>query len=106
MAEALGLPTIAVALQPVSPTRDFRPVMIPWTRLPQASYRVLHQLVLAAAWFLVARSVQRLQRSVLGVSPWPWYEPRRLLLRQRMPMLTAVSPTLVPRPRDWLDSST
>jgi UDP:flavonoid glycosyltransferase YjiC (YdhE family) len=103
VAEALGLLTIAVALQPVTPTRDFGPVIVPLAWLPRASYRALHRLVLGAAWFLVARPVRRLQRSVLGVPAWRWYGPRRLLLRRRMPMLTAVSPTLVPRPRDWLD---
>ncbi len=49
VAEALGLLTIAVALWPVTPTRDFGPVMTPSARLPRASYRALHRLVLGAA---------------------------------------------------------
>jgi sterol 3beta-glucosyltransferase len=104
VAEALGLPTVGVALQPMTPTREFGPTIIPSTRLPRASYRALHWLLMDAAWFLTARPVQRLRRSVLGLPAWPWYGPVRRLLRQRMPTLTAVSPVLVPRPRDWPDS--
>ncbi len=103
VAEALGLPIVGVALQPMTPTREFSPTIIPSARLPRASYRALHWLLMEAAWLLTARPVQRLRRSVLGLPAWPWYGPMRQLLRQRMPALTAVSPTLVPRPRDWPD---
>jgi sterol 3beta-glucosyltransferase len=102
VAEALGLPTVAVTLQPVTPTRDFAPTIVRAARLPRIVYPTLHRVVSAAVWFLTARPVQRLRHS-LGLPTWPWYGPGRQLLRQRMPLLTAVSPTLVPRPRDWPD---
>jgi sterol 3beta-glucosyltransferase len=103
VAEALGIPAVAASLQPVVPTREFPPAIIRAAGMPRMVYPALHRVVSAAVWFLTARSVQRLRRSALGLPKWPWYGPARQLLRQRMPLLIAVSPTLVPRPRDWPD---
>ena len=72
VAEALGLPTVAVALQPVMPTRDFAPTIVRAARLPRIVYPMLHRIVSAAIWFLTARSVQRLRHSPLGLPKWPW----------------------------------
>jgi len=103
VAEALGIPTVAATLQPVVPTRDFPPAIIRAPGMPRIVYPTLHRAVSIAVWFLTARSVQRLRHSLLGLPKWPWYGPARQLLRQRMPLLIAVSPSLVPRPRDWPD---
>ena len=103
VAEALRLPCVAVAFQPVTPTRDFAPTVIRSARLPRASYPILHWVMIEAGWLLTARAVQRLRRSVLGLPAWPWYGPIRQILRRRVPLLTAVNPALVPRPNDWSD---
>jgi UDP:flavonoid glycosyltransferase YjiC (YdhE family) len=103
VAESLGLPTVAASLQPVVPTRDFPPAIIRAPGMPRIVYPALHRLVSVAVWFLTARSVQRLRRSTLGLPKWPWYGPARQMLRERTPLLVAVSPTVVPRPRDWPD---
>jgi UDP:flavonoid glycosyltransferase YjiC (YdhE family) len=103
VAEALGLPTVAASLQPVVPTRDFPPAIIRAAGMPRIVYPTLHRVVSVAVWFLTARSVQRLRHSTLGLRKWPWYGPARQMLRQRTPLLVAVSPTVVPRPRDWPD---
>lgn len=103
VAEALGLPTVAASLQPVVPTRDFPPAIIRAPGMPRIVYPTLHRVVSVAVWFLTARSVQRLRHATLGLPKWPWYGPARQMLRQRTPLLVAVSPTVVPRPRDWPD---
>jgi UDP:flavonoid glycosyltransferase YjiC (YdhE family) len=103
VAEALGLPTVAASLQPVVPTREFPPAIIRAAGMPRIVYPALHRLVSVAVWFLTARSVQRLRHSTLGLPKWPWYGPARQMLRQRTPLLVAVSPTVVPRPQDWPD---
>ena len=103
VAEALGLPTVAASLQPVVPTRDFPPAIIRAAGMPRIVYPALHRVVSVAVWFLTARSVQRLRHSTLGLPKWPWHGPARQMLRQRTPLLVAVSPTVVPRPRDWPD---
>ena len=103
VAEALGIPAVAASLQPVVPTRDFPPAIIRAPGMPRMVYPALHRAVSAAVWFLTARSVQRLRHSPLGLPKWPWYGPARQLLRERMPLLIAVSPAVVPRPRDWPD---
>jgi len=102
VAEALRLPVVGVAFQPVTPTHAFPPTLMMSRWLPRASYRALHWLLLEVAWLLTARPTQRLRRSI-GLPPWPPHGPALRLWHKRLPMMTAVSPILVPRPDDWPD---
>ncbi len=99
VAEALRLPAVGVALQPISPTREFPPIFVQ-RRLPALLNRPLHWALLYAGWLLSARPVQRLRRQ-LGLRRWPLLGPTRQLLREELPLLLPVSTAVVQRPADW-----
>ncbi|MFE4354657.1 glycosyltransferase [Kitasatospora sp. NPDC056800] len=100
LAEAMGVPSIGVYLQPTLPTREFPPVV--------GGGRSLGSWGNRAAGALGQRVVDRLHtgaahrlRSRLGLPALSQTARRRAVERAHWPVLHGFSPTLVPRPADW-----
>ena len=93
-AEALGIPAIGAALQPVIATRAFASPFLPPLRLPGWANRASHRLVLAMMWRAFRSAINDARREVSRQPPraheWDGY-----------PIVFGISPTLVPRPPDW-----
>ena len=101
VAEGTGTPLCIAALQPIFvPTRDFAPFMIAKLPLPgwnRFAYRIMDLGVLP-----FRGRINRLRRQTFGLGP---------LRRARdirfppglghLPILHAISPTVIPRPGDW-----
>ncbi|MFI6636974.1 glycosyltransferase [Nonomuraea fuscirosea] len=103
VAEAMGVPSMGVHLQPVDPTGDFPPVMSLLRRsLGRWGNRRAARLafeVPAAGPLLSGLGVR--MRARLGLPPMT---PRALYRRRestRWPVFHGVSPLVLPRPADW-----
>ncbi|WP_058043429.1 glycosyltransferase [Streptomyces roseifaciens] len=100
VAEALGVPSIGVYLQPVTPTGEFGPVVGGSRSLGRWGNRAAGRVSLRVVDRLHATAVADL-RARLGLPP---AGPRAVRLRQEAanwPVLHGFSTVLVPRPRDW-----
>jgi len=94
VAEHLGLPAIAAAMWPLSPTREFPSALLPPRRLPGWVNLASHRLIDLVLWRLFRPAVNAARQAVCGQAP------RRAMWRD-YPALYGMSPHLVPRPRDW-----
>jgi UDP:flavonoid glycosyltransferase YjiC (YdhE family) len=100
LAEACGIPSIGVRLQPLSPTADYPPSLLGARSLGKAGNRMVAG---AAAWtidHLYGGVVAHFRRE-LGL---PKASPRSLRRRRThadWPILHGYSPHVVPRPVDW-----
>ena len=94
VAEHLGIAAIGTGLIPITPTAEFpspflRPGMIPsW--LNRTSHRVVNGLI----WRAFRARTNAARAGTMGLAP------RRRLWTDH-PMLYGISPSLLPRPRDW-----
>ncbi|MDA0634406.1 glycosyltransferase [Nonomuraea sp. MCN248] len=103
VAEAMGVPSMGVHLQPIEPTGDFPPVLSLFQRsLGRWGNRRAARLAFespVAGPVLVGLSTK--MRAGLGLPPTT---PRTLYRRResmRWPVFHGVSPLVVPRPADW-----
>jgi UDP:flavonoid glycosyltransferase YjiC (YdhE family) len=98
--EALGLPSIGVFLQPMTPTREFQAPM-PITRPlgPWGNYLV-GSVTQAAIDQLLYPAVRQLRRR-LGLPALTIAAERRRAGRRAWPVLHGFSPAVVARPTDW-----
>ncbi|MFD0272992.1 glycosyltransferase [Kitasatospora sp. NPDC127111] len=94
-AEAAGIRTLALHLQPLEPTREFAPAVTGTRSLGRTGNLVAGHAVQAATDRLFAPAASRLRRR-LGL-------PARSIARARRehPVLHGFSPVVVPRPADW-----
>ncbi|MEV0532967.1 glycosyltransferase [Kitasatospora sp. NPDC050463] len=94
-AEAAGIPSIGLYLQPISPTREFAPSVTGTRSLGRTGNLLAGHAVEAATDRLFAPAVRQL-RHRLGLPP-------RSIARARRahPVLHGFSPAVVPRPADW-----
>ncbi|WP_090929956.1 glycosyltransferase [Nonomuraea jiangxiensis] len=103
VAEAMGVPSMGVHLQPIDPTGDFPPVMSLFRRsLGRWGNRRAARLAfeVPAAGPLIAGMSTKM-RARLGLPPMT---PRALYHRRestRWPVFHGVSPLVLPRPADW-----
>ncbi len=105
IAEALGIPSIAAPLQPLTRTRTF-PIMM---SLPQRfnlgrtfnwlSYLIGEQFL----WQPFRKAINRWRRERLSLPPIPFRGPFEYLYRERYPWIYGFSPSVIPRPVDWPD---
>jgi UDP:flavonoid glycosyltransferase YjiC (YdhE family) len=107
LAERLGVPAVLGALQPIGPTGDFPPPLVPppRLRLPRPLNRALHLALMNLVWLGFRGPTNRARREVLGLPPWPLLGPSALIRRRGVATLYGVSPSLVPPPRDWPSTS-
>lgn len=94
-AEAAGIPSVGLYLQPIAPTREFAPSVTGTRSLGRTGNLLAGHAVEAATDRLFAPAVRQL-RHRLGLPP-------RSIARARRahPVLHGFSPAVVPRPADW-----
>lgn len=104
VAEARGVPFLAAALQPLSPTADFPSVLAPaLDRLGPRGRRASHRLAALAFDLPFRGSVNRWRREVLDLPPLRELDFFARLDRERRPVLYGFSEVVVPKPADWGD---
>ncbi len=92
--EQLGKPVIGAGMFPISPTRDFPSALLPPMRMPGWANRASHAVINFVLWRMFRNATNAARAKLFSVAP------RRAMWRD-FPSLYAVSPQLVPRPRDW-----
>ncbi|MFD0398203.1 glycosyltransferase [Kitasatospora sp. NPDC127121] len=94
-AEATGIPSIGLHLQPLSPTREFAPAVTGARSLGRPGNLLAGHAVQVATDQLFAPAARGLRRR-LGLPPLDASRARR-----KYPILHGFSPAVVPRPADW-----
>lgn len=100
LAEAQGIPSIGVRMQPISATAAYPPtVMGAWSAGATANRAASH----VGGWVLdgVYRKVIADLRGDLGLPKVSPRKLRRLRTQMRWPVLHGYSPSVLPRPLDW-----
>ncbi|NUP16854.1 MAG: glycosyltransferase family 1 protein [Streptomyces sp.] len=100
VAEAMGIPTVGVHLQPNAPTGAFPPNVMGARSLGRLGNRVAGRLALRMADRVYTEAVSEL-RSRLDLPPLAAAEMRKRQERANRPVLHGFSTALVPRPADW-----
>ncbi|MFI6298575.1 glycosyltransferase [Nonomuraea sp. NPDC050790] len=101
VAEAMGIPSMGVHLQPVEPTGDFPPVMGAFRRsLGRWGNRAAARLLFAAPSPAHSGSARKL-RARLGLAPMSSRAVYRRRESSRWPVFHGYSPSVLPRPADW-----
>lgn len=100
LAEARGIPSLGLYLQPTAPTGDFPPVVTGSRSLGRTGNRLAGCFALRMADRVYTRAVGDLRRR-LELPPLAPSAMRRRRERERWPVLHGFSPALVPRPSDW-----
>lgn len=103
-AEKTGIPWMQTFLQPVHPTTAFPAAMFPlrirlggWFN--KASAMVGGHLF----WQTMRRPYNVARREALGLPPYNVLGPYPEVEKQRVPALYALSPSFIPKPKDWPD---
>ncbi|MER7952642.1 glycosyltransferase [Streptomyces sp. NPDC096079] len=100
VAEARGIPSMGVYLQPTTPTADFAPPVGAARSLGRLGNRAAGQLTLRMTDRVYAPAVTRL-RARLGLPALTPGQMRRRQNEARWPVFHGFSTALVPRPSDW-----
>ena len=101
-AEKLGVPSVAAMLMPLTRTRAFPSFLLGGGKdrgamIDSLLWRVTEQFV----WQVARRFDSGLRRDLLRLRSLPFFGPRRRQEEERLPLLYAYSPTVLPRPADW-----
>jgi UDP:flavonoid glycosyltransferase YjiC (YdhE family) len=99
-AEAAGIPVAAAWLQPLTATEEFPHLLLGGSRVPRWARRASHTVLDQVAWRFVAGQDRRWRRT-LGLEPYGFSGPFRLVRDGRLPVLYGMSGALVPPPADW-----
>ncbi|KUO02882.1 glycosyltransferase [Streptomyces caeruleatus] len=100
VAEAMGIPTVGVHLQPNAPTGDFPPTVMGTRSLGRLGNRAAGRFALRMADRVYTDAVTEL-RHRLDLPPMTPSETRRRQERENRPILHGFSTALIPRPSDW-----
>ena len=102
VAEYLDIPSVQTHLQPFGYTREFPAVgSPPWLRLGGTYNRISHILTDQVMWQPFRSTVNEWRQEELSLPPAPFFGPYKQLKRQQQLVLSAFSPTVVPKPADW-----
>lgn len=101
LAEAAGAKLVRTSLVPLARTRAFPNI----TAMPLNDFggplnAATHPIAYQIYWQIFRAEIQKWRRS-LGLAPLPPYGPYRRFERERVPVLNAFSPLVVPPPSDW-----
>ena len=103
IADALGLPSMGLGLQPIYPTREFPPSTVTARSLGALGNRAAGQALVALGSPVLAGPVKEL-RAELGLPRLgTWQAVFGQQAAARWPAFHGFSPAVVPRPADWRD---
>lgn len=101
-AKKLGVPPIAMHLQPNTRTREFPNLFLPQRlRLGGLFNLASHWVAEQAFWQSVRAPHNRWIGERLGLEPEPFWGPYGQMQEEGMPVLFAFSSTVQPKPADW-----
>lgn len=98
VAEYLGIAAIGLGLIPITPTGAFPSPFLPPRLIPRCLNRISHRLVNGLVWRAFREATNAARAEICGLPP------RRAVWSDH-PMLYGVSPSLLPRPRDWPENA-
>ncbi|MEY4754945.1 MAG: hypothetical protein RJA44_2620, partial [Pseudomonadota bacterium] len=96
-AEYLGIPVIGAGIWPLTPTREFPAVLLPW-QVPAALNHVSHRALNSLFWRRFKPHLNQARHAVCA-------QPPREHMWQDLPIVYGISRHLLPQPADWPDSS-
>lgn len=99
VAEAVGVPSMGVHLQPTEPTREFPSVFVPRS-LGGWGNRASTRLTAALFDLWLSGGVKEL-RADLGLPPLSLRDTQKRMRREAWPIHCGFSPAVLPRPADW-----
>lgn len=105
IAERLNIPCYAAFLQPFSPTRAFPTTTVPPTteRFGGLYNRLSFTVVYSLMWQLIRKRINEFRQVVLQL-PSTNKSPLTRMQDFGIPILSAVSPSVIPIPSDWTDT--
>lgn len=98
VAEHLGIAAIGTGLIPITPTAEFASPFLRPGLVPRWLNRTSHRLVNGLIWRAFRARINAARARTMGLA-------RRRRLWADPPMLYGISPSLLPRPRDWPDNA-
>ncbi|WP_017659097.1 glycosyltransferase [Baaleninema simplex] len=107
MAQALGIPSFALAPAPATPTRAFA---CPWVSGlfvdgPEFYNRLSWGATYQFYWHVVRGGVNSWIEETLGLPGYSILGPYHdMVVQKRLKVFYAYSPALLPKPKDWLDT--
>lgn len=102
LAEALGVPCVAAMPFPMTPTDAFPCFwLFSGSDRGRLGNRLLWRLSEQVTWQIGRGEDTRLRRELLHLPPLPLLGPLARQERERLPVLYACSPSLLPAPPDW-----
>lgn len=94
VAERLDVPAIGAGMIPLTPSREFASPFLPPSWVPRGLNKASLALTNQLFWFAFKKALNQARDNVLAL-------PSRKTLWTDHSMLYGISPTLLPRPKDW-----
>ncbi|HXF85553.1 MAG TPA: glycosyltransferase [Anaerolineales bacterium] len=102
IAEYLQVPTLRAVLQPLTPTREFSSVLLPFRfNLLGIGNRLSHWIMLQAIWLSFHPEINHTRRTHFGLPRAPWLDPALRPFSDQPITLHGFSEHIIPRPKDW-----
>lgn len=104
IAEKLNVPLMQAYIVPMTPTREFKSVLLPaGAPIPGPLTRASHHITQQMIWQGVRAADKIAREQVLGMKPAPFMGPFNNPRLTKWPVLYGFSPSVIPRPADWDD---
>jgi sterol 3beta-glucosyltransferase len=106
LAEKLKLPLLQAYIFPFTPTKAFPALLFPQSISKLGGYvnRLSHHLFRQIMWQGSRTGDGLARKNVLGLPNAPFWSPYNSKYFQRYPVLYGLSPSVIPKPSDWLNT--
>jgi UDP:flavonoid glycosyltransferase YjiC (YdhE family) len=102
IAEKLSLPLMQAYIVPMTPTREFKSVLLPdGAPVPNALTRASHHITQQMIWQGVRTADNIARDQVFGLRPAPFMGPFNDPRLKQLPVLYGFSPSVIAKPADW-----
>jgi sterol 3beta-glucosyltransferase len=102
IAEGLRIPAIRAVLQPLAPTREFPPALLPFRfSLLEIGNWFSHWAVTQSIWHSWRSEINHARHADFGLAPAQWTDPSLQAFSRQPLTLNGFSEQIVPRPKDW-----
>ncbi len=102
IAEGLGIPAVRAMLQPLTPTREFPSVLLPFRfSLSGIGNWLSHWIVTQATWLSWRSEINQARHADFGLAPAHPLDPSLRAASHQPLTLNAFSTHVVPHPKDW-----